>query len=59
MPVTGDNIEHRITWKSDGAALGNISGGLEEKMVSQLRGSCKIRLYLDLAKVFAVYTDLF
>ena len=58
VPVTGDNIEHHITWKSDGAAPVNISGGLEEKMVSQSRGSCKIRLYLDHAKLFAVYTDL-
>lgn len=58
VPVAGDNIEHHITWKSDGAAPVNISGGLEEKMVSQSRGSCKIRLYLDHAKLFAVYTDL-
>ena len=58
VPVTDDGLEQRITWQSDGTAPVNISGNLEEKMVSQSKGSCKIRLYLDRAKLFAVYTDL-
>jgi hypothetical protein len=58
VPVTGDDLKHRINWKSDSAAPVNISGGLEEKMVSQSRGSCKIRAYIDRAKLLAIYTDL-
>jgi hypothetical protein len=56
VPFTGDETEHWVRWKDDrGAAAGTGTGGLEDKMVSQSAGLLKIRVYLNNAKLFALY----
>jgi hypothetical protein len=56
VPFTGDETEHWVRWKDDrGAAAGMGTGGLEDKMVSQSAGLLKIRVYLNNAKLFALY----
>jgi len=56
--IEGDDTNHRVRWTGGGAASSKTTGGLEEKMVSQGRGGYKVRIYLDRAKLFAIYSDL-
>ena len=60
IPITGvDSIEQHVQWRdADGQALDAGEGGdaLEEKMVSQSRGTVKVKIYLmGRAEVFAIY----
>jgi hypothetical protein len=56
VPFTGDETEHRVRWKGEGeTATGTGPSGLEDKMVSQSAGLLKIRVYLNNAKLFALY----
>jgi len=56
IPFSGDEIEHRIAWKRDPQGTKDAeAGGLEEKMVSQATGSLKVNVYLDRARLFALY----
>ena len=54
VPFTGDETEHRVRWKGDRRAAVD-TGGLEDKMVSQAAGTFKVRVYLNNAKLFALY----
>ena len=59
VPFTGDETEHRLRWKDDRrAAAGTDPGGLENKMVSQAAGIFKVKVYLNNAKLFALYSDI-
>ena len=56
IPFSGDETEHRITWKHDPQGTKDAqAGGLEEKMISQAAGSLKVKMYLDHARLFALY----
>ena len=62
IPITGvDSLEHQVRWRgADGRAhdLTGEEGGdaLEEKMVSQSRGTVKLKIYLSgQAEIFAIY----
>jgi hypothetical protein len=56
VPFTGDETEYRVRWKGDqDAGTDTGTGGLEDKMVSQSAGLLKIRVYLNNAKLFALY----
>ena len=58
VPFTGDEMEHRVRWKGDQeAATDTGTGGLEDKMVSQAAGLFKVKIYLDNAELFALYSD--
>ena len=58
IPFSGNETSYRVKWKSDPqGADGAKAGGLEEKMVSQTRGGLKVKIYLDCAQLFALYTD--
>ena len=55
---SANETEYRVQWKSDPpGAVGDKVGGLEEKMVSQARGGGKVKVYLDRAKLFALYAS--
>ncbi len=59
VPFTGDETEHQIQWKSVSQThVGAALVGLEGKMVSQVTGGCKVKVYLDKAKLFAIYSDV-
>lgn len=59
VPVTGDHLRQRIEWKGGvSSGSGAEKAGLESKMVSQSKGGCRVRIYIDRAKVFALYTEL-
>ena len=55
VPFTGDEMAHRVRWKDDRRAAAG-TGGLEDKMVSQAAGTFKVRVYLNNAKLFALYS---
>ena len=59
VPFTGDDIGHQIRWKSASRSAQSTSSsqGLEGKMVSQSLGILKVRVYLENAKLFALYFD--
>ena len=58
IPFSGNETEHQIQWKGDPQdAAGSKEGGLEQKMVSQMRGGLKVKVYLDRAKLFALYAS--
>ena len=57
-PFSADATEYQIQWKGDPQdADGSKEGGLEQKMVSQMRGGLKVKVYLDRAKLFALYAS--
>jgi len=59
IPFTGDETEHQVRWKTrPGTQPKADSGGLEEKMVSQTTGIFKAKIYLNNAKLFALYGDI-
>jgi hypothetical protein len=59
VPFTGDETEHRVRWKGEGeTATGTGPSGLEDKMVSQSTGTFKVKVYLNNAKLFALYSDI-
>jgi hypothetical protein len=56
IPFSGNETAYRVEWKSDPQGVKETStGGLEEKMVSQARGGLKVKVYLDRARLFALY----
>ena len=57
VPFIGDDVDHQVTWRSESEAAKTAasSEGLEGKMVSQSRGIFKVRVYLENAKLFALY----
>ena len=55
VPFAGDETEHRVKWKEDRATTAG-TGGLEDKMVAQSAGLFKVRVYLNNAKLFALYS---
>ena len=59
VPFTGDDTEHQVQWTSAPQAEGTASSSdeLESKMVSQSRGILKARIYLENAKLFALYVN--
>ena len=57
VPLTGDETEHRVRWKGNPKAATGTNG-LEEKMVSQSTGTFKVKVYLNNAKLFALYSDV-
>ena len=58
VPFSGNETEYRVQWKGDGqGAEGSKAGGLEQKMVSQMRGGLKVKVYLDRARLFALYAS--
>ena len=59
VPFTGDEISHRVRWKSASPRdqAGAPTPGLESKMVDQSRGTFKVRVYLENARLFALYFD--
>ena len=53
----GNETAYRVQWKSDALDTDRLQvEALEEKMVSQVHGGLKIKIYLDRAKLFALYT---
>ena len=59
VPLTGDETEHRVRWKGDRkVAIGTGTSALENKMVSQSTGTFKVKVYLNNAKLFALYSDI-
>lgn len=54
--IREDDTHHRVQWKSEGHVATEATGGLEKKMVSQGRGGYKVRIFLDRAKLFAIYS---
>lgn len=58
IPFSANETEYRVQWKSDPqGAVGDNEGGLEERMVSQARGGVKVKVYLDRARLFALYAS--
>ena len=59
VPFSGDDIGHPVRWKGDSLSAGGTASGqgLESKMVSQSRGIFKVRVYLENARLFALYFD--
>ena len=58
IPFSGNETEYQIQWKGDRqGADRSKAGGLEQKMVSQMRGGLKVKVYLDRAKLFALYAS--
>ena len=58
IPFSANETEYQIQWKGDPQdADESKAGGLEQKMVSQMRGGLKVKVYLDRAKLFALYTS--
>ena len=58
IPFSGNETEYQIQWKGDPQDTdGSKTGGLEQKMVSQMRGGLKVKVYLDRAKLFALYAS--
>ena len=60
-PCTSDELEHQVVWASEdgeGPKLVDEGGeALEAKMVSQSRGTVKMRICIEgAAAVFAIYT---
>ncbi len=56
LPIVGDSTDHRVEWQGAGRRDGDRGGGLEAKMVSQAAGLYKLRIHLDQAKLFALYS---
>jgi hypothetical protein len=59
VPFSGDEVCHQVRWKGDSGSAGSTASGqgLESKMVAQSRGILKVRVYLENAKLFALYFD--
>ncbi len=59
VPFSGNDTNYQIKWKSNQSSRKSkaSSSGLEGKMVSQYRGSLKVKVYLDNAKLFALYSE--
>ncbi len=58
IPFSANETEYRVQWKSDPqGAVGDNEGGLEEKMVSQARGGLNVKVYLDRARLYALYAS--
>ncbi len=59
VPFSGDDTNYQIKWKSNQSPQKSkaSSSGLESKMVSQSRGSLKVKVYLDNARLFALYSE--
>ncbi len=59
VPFTGNDTNYQIKWKSNQSSQKSkaSSSGLESKMVSQSRGNLKVKVYLDKAKLFALYSE--
>ena len=58
VPFDGDDTDHRVQWRNDPSVAGAPGkGGLEEKMVSQSHGAYKIRMIMNRAKLFAIYSE--
>ncbi len=59
VPFSGNDTNYQIKWKSNQSPQKSkaSSSGLEGKMVSQSRGSLKVKVYLDKAKLFALYSE--
>ena len=56
IPLRADESAYQLRWKGDSQGdEGNKREGLEEKMVSQARGGLKVKVYLDRARLFALY----
>ena len=56
IPLRTDESAYQLRWKGDSQGdEGNKTEGLEEKMVSQARGGLKVKVYLDRARLFALY----
>ena len=58
VPFTADDTEHRITWKAPTQGAERPGDGLEQKMVSQPQGGVKVKVYLDRARLFALYAAI-
>ena len=57
VPFAADEIDHKVEWKGQrkGAESGSTSGELESKMVSQSAGTLKVKVYMEKAKLYALY----
>jgi len=55
VPFSGNDTAHKVQWRDQTATDRRERTVLEEKMVSQSAGSLKVKLYLDNARVFAIY----
>jgi hypothetical protein len=56
IPFSGDETDYQLQWKSNSSGPSEIkTGALEEKMVSQPLGGLKVKVYLERAKLFALY----
>ena len=55
IPFTGNETAHKVQWRDRTAADRRERTGLEEKMVSQSAGSLKVKLYMNNARLFALY----
>ena len=54
---SGNETEWQVTWKTaTGPGGGSQAGLLEEKMVSVGRGGVKVKVYMDNARLYALYT---
>ena len=57
VAFSANETDHKLQWRGAAKGRGGARGdGLEEKMVSQAGGSLKVRLYLENARLFALYT---
>ena len=58
IPFSGNETEYQIQWKGDPQDTDEIKAGcLERRMVSQVRGGLKVKVYLDRARLFALYAS--
>lgn len=59
VPFSGNDTNYQIKWKSNQSLQKSkaSSSGLEGKMVSQSRGNLKVKVYLEKAKLFALYSE--
>ena len=56
IPFAANETAYRVKWKSETQGVDRSQeGGLEEKMISQVRGGLKVKVYLDRARLFALY----
>ena len=58
VPFTGDASDHPLQWRNASNAPNDTAKeGFEAKMVSQAVGAFKIKIYLNNARLFAIYSD--
>ena len=58
IPFSANETDYRVEWRNGPqGADGTKAGGLEEKMAAQGRGGLKVKVYLDRARLFALYAS--